>query len=134
MPDWIEKGALEYKKRLRAFCDCNIYEIPHKDKINEAQAIKNHIPKGSRIFVLMIDGKIYSSEAFANYLAKTIMNNSNLCFIIGGPEGLDESIQNIAHETLSLSSFTLPHTLARVVLLEAIYRAFTINNNLPYHK
>ena len=62
------------------------------------------------------------------------MHNSNLCFIIGGPAGIEPVVLEQVHETLSLSSFTLPHTLARVFLLEAVYRAFTINKNIPYHK
>ena len=71
---------------------------------------------------------------FANKIDKTFITNSNICFIVGGSNGLDNEIKTISNYSLSFSRFTFPHQLFRVILLEQIYRCFKILNNETYHK
>ncbi|SET14134.1 23S rRNA (pseudouridine1915-N3)-methyltransferase [Myxococcus fulvus] len=79
-------------------------------------------------------GSLIDSVELGRYVAKAQTGSRDLLFVIGGDEGLDESVRAAAHLTLSLSKMTLPHRLARVVLVEQLYRAFTILKGEPYHK
>ena len=135
----------EYKKRLGKFCQLDIFEIsetylppnPSKAQIEnafekEAVAIKNNI-KGY-VFVCDINSNQYSSEEFSNKIEKLSNTNSTISFVIGGSYGMSQKIKDIANEKISFSKATFPHHLARVILLEQIYRAFCILNNITYHK
>ena len=144
MPSWVEIASREYSKRLSEFAQLNIIEIPlinrgkgqDLERIidKEALKIKKHIPKSSYIIALDITGKYFSSDNLAANLDKLQLTNSNICFLIGGPEGLAPDIVTLSELRLSLSPLTLPHTLVRVVLLETLYRCFSILANHPYHK
>lgn len=144
MPTWVNEAQTEYAKRLQEFAHLNLIEIPliKRSKTmdlervfsKEAQLILQAIPVNARIITLEIKGTGYSSEKLAAKLELLKQNDSHWCFIIGGPEGLHPSVMEKSNEAWSLSSLTLPHPLARIVLLEALYRAFTITENHPYHK
>ena len=99
----------------------------------EAKRIITLIPKNAKVIVLVERGQKLSSKQFARKVDTTIRRNP-LCFIIGGAFGLDDSVIKKADVELSVSQFTLSHDVARVVLLEQCYRAWTIINNHPYHK
>lgn len=134
----------EYKKRISAFAKLNIVEVKEGDygvreqdvliaKASEAKRLQQHT-KGYSV-ALEIDGKAYDSQNFARHL-QDLMNagNSAITFVIGGSCGIDSAFSKSLNEQLSFSSFTFPHQLMRVVLLEQIYRAFTILNGKTYHK
>lgn len=144
MPGWIQAGVSEYLKRLKEFSNCSLIEIPllkrHKgvdlqrimDK--ETALMQEAMPKDAYVIALAIDGLSLSSEMMSKKLASIAHQTSHLCFLIGAPEGLSPQILMKCHAKWSLSALTLPHPLARVVLLESLYRAFSINANHPYHK
>ncbi len=145
---FFEMASDEYIKRLGAFAKVNITEIkaanlpekPSDSEIEaalekEAQAISGKIPKGAKVVSLCIEGKLYSSEDMARLLGDTALSGqSHIVFIIGGSYGLSEKIKAQSSVRLSMSKMTFPHRLARVMLLEQIYRGFKINAGESYHK
>ncbi len=119
----------EYLKRLTAYCQPEVVELP------ENGDIAARIPKGSYVIALCIEGEKTDSPGLAKRLEKCAMEgNSRVCFLIGGSEGLPEAVKRSADWKLSMSDMTFPHHLARVMLLEQIYRAFTITAGAKYHK
>jgi 23S rRNA (pseudouridine1915-N3)-methyltransferase len=143
---WAEAAA-EYQKRLGAFCKLTLVEIPEsrlpakptpgeirRALEEEGRAILDKLPPKARIVCLCVEGKALPSEALADYVAAAAQEVSHLAFVIGGSYGLDDSVKSRAHLKLSLSAMTFPHQLARVLLLEQLYRAFAISAGLPYHK
>lgn len=146
--NYLKDAAAEYVKRLAAFCKLNIHEIeedrlvdnPSPSQINmgleaEGKKILSKIPQGSKIIPLCIEGKLLTSEELATDISTTaIGGTSNISFIIGGSYGLSEEVKKVANVSLSLSKMTFPHQLARIMLLEQIYRSFTIISNKKYHK
>jgi 23S rRNA (pseudouridine1915-N3)-methyltransferase len=142
---FIREACAVYAERIRRYADLNLIVVP-EEKI-PSQGKREYIVRqeGRRIreklsrdvFIVLADerGKFLSSEAFARTLEK--WSNSGLkevAFILGGPYGLDEALREKANFCLSLSSMTLPHGLARILLLEQIYRALTLLRGEPYHK
>lgn len=146
--DFFKAAEKEYAKRLGGFCDLKIIEVnqqqlpsnPSEGQIEaalsaEAEEIISKIPKGSQIVTLCIEGKLYSSEE----LSAVIEDNANIgtgsmTFIIGGSFGLSETVKAMSKIRLSMSKMTFPHRLARIMLLEQIYRAFQIGAGTKYHK
>jgi 23S rRNA (pseudouridine1915-N3)-methyltransferase len=103
--------------------------------LKEAETISAAIPKGANIVAMCVEGKELSSPELAERLDFFASSGtSKLCFIIGGSDGLHDSIKNMAGLKLSMSKMTFPHHLARVMLLEQIYRAFNISSGGKYHK
>ena len=104
-------------------------------KQKEGQRIIAKIPKGSYVVPMCIEGTQFSSEDFAKKIEATaVAGNSDITFIIGGSFGLSDEVKSLGKLKLSFGKLTLPHQLMRVVLLEQIYRAFSILNNSKYHK
>lgn len=128
---WTE-AVNEYSKRLSRFCKLSIYEIDESEPAKEMNGILKRC-SGMKI-ALCIEGKEMSSEKLAESMRKAEMNYSSITFIIGSSTGLDERVKDAADLKLSFSPMTFPHQMMRVILLEQIYRAFTINNNIKYHK
>jgi len=91
-------------------------------------------PRGARLIVMTADGREMSSPELAAYLQAQLESFGALAFLIGGPLGFDPAVSAAAHDRLALSRLTFPHELARVILLEQLYRAFTIVHGEPYHK
>ena len=119
----------EYLKRLSAWCRTEVVELP------ENGDIAGRIPKGDHVIALCIEGKKLSSTAFAAELDRLQGRGvSRVCFLIGGSEGLPEDVKSKADLRLSMSDMTFPHHLARVMLLEQLYRALSINAGTKYHK
>lgn len=135
----------EYLKRLRPYAQVEIKELADVDPgkaggvqpalQKEGAAILAAIPERSHVILMAIDGRQRSSEQIAARLDELALSgDSNLVFVIGGSDGVEKTVRDRAHETLSFGPITLPHNLARVVLLEQIYRAFKISRGEPYHK
>ena len=137
----------EYLKRLRAYCSPEVIEVREArlpanaspaDERNvidaEGRDILGRISGGDFVIALDIRGREFSSEELARKISDISFNNSRICFIIGGSLGLSDEVKERADLRLSFGKITLPHQLARVVLLEQIYRAFKISAGEPYHK
>ncbi len=141
-------AVAEYTKRLSGCCKLEILEIPEVklpqdpslgeitaalDK--EGDAIRAKIPPNSSIVAMCVEGRMYSSEELAHLLTAWSSNGAkHLVFLIGGSYGLHPSIKAEAWVQMSMSPMTFPHHLARVMVLEQLYRAFKINEGAPYHK
>ena len=130
--DYAQSGWSEYYKRLGRLCELRSTQISDKhaydtNKILEAAGASYKV-------VLEIAGEQLTSPELANFLTKRELDGREISFIIGGPEGLPEEVRDLADYQLSFSKLTFPHDLAMLVLLESIYRAFTIKVGLPYHK
>ncbi len=119
LPDWAERACAEYAKRMPRG-----YEV---ERLN-VRAKRIALPKNCRVVALDERGKDLTTAQFAKLLG------DETAFVIGGPDGLDESVKKEAALLLRLSSLTLPHALAQVVLLEQIYRAATLLTGHPYHR
>ena len=131
---YLTAACDEYLKRLSAYSKVNIVEIARVIE-KEGERIISKIPKGSFVIPLCIEGSQLSSEDFSKKLESASLSGfGEVTFIIGGSFGLSNNVKSLAKFKLSFSKMTLPHQLMRVVLLEQIYRAFSISNNGKYHK
>ena len=124
----------EYLKRMGKYHKVEIIEVMDSNIKTEKELILKKIDKKDYIITMEIDGKNLSSIEFSQMIDKTLITNSNITFIIGGSDGLDDEIKKLSNYKLSFSKMTFPHQLFRVILLEQIYRAFKIINNESYHK
>ena len=144
MPNWVIEGTQDYAKRFNDSIQLKLIEIPliRRGKLTDINRILEKesvqmiaaIPQGAHIIALEIKGKTFNSEGLAKTLIQLQQQVSHVCFLIGGPEGLSHEILALAHEHWSLSQLTLPHPLVRIILLETLYRAWSILQNHPYHK
>ena len=141
-------AAAEYAKRLSRYCKLELVELPEERLpedpspaqieaalLKEAAAIRAKLPAGAALIALCVEGELRSSEALARQMAAWAGQGvSQLVFLIGGSFGLHPSIKGSAKLRLSMSPMTFPHHLARVMVLEQIYRAYQINAGSKYHK
>ena len=144
MPGWVETGCNEYGKRLPPELRIQVLEIPlgsrGKSQSNakaiesEGQVLLKAI--GQRDFVVALDvqGKTMSTKILAAKLSDWQMDGRDISLLVGGPDGLSADCLTRADMRWSLSDLTLPHSLVRIVLMEQLYRAWTINANHPYHR
>ena len=142
------EAVAEYIKRLGRYCKLTVMELPEERlpenpsqaQIDgalekEAAAIRGRLPSSAKLIALCVEGRERSSEDLARLMeAWAGRGESQLVFLIGGSFGLHASIKAQAAEKLSMSPMTFPHHLARVMLLEQIYRAYQINAGSKYHK
>lgn len=144
MPAWVEAGVAEYRKRLPPEIQFEIREISLAQRGKNADIVRALQQEGdamlaaigARDFVIALDvkGKSISTEQFAVDLAKWQQNGDPVSILVGGPDGLAASCLDRAQQRWSLSALTLPHPIVRVVFAEQLYRAWSINNNHPYHR
>ena len=141
-------AAAEYVKRLGRFCKIEITELPEERLpenpsqaqidaalAREAEAIQAKLPAQACIIAMCVEGKQRSSEELAKLMAESAnQGGSHLVFLIGGSFGMHPSVKSLAAVKLSMSPMTFPHHLARVMLLEQIYRGYQINAGSRYHK
>jgi len=141
-------AAAEYEKRLKGYCQFRLLELPEVRLSDaptpveisaalekEAEAIISKIPKGAWFCVLTPEGKMLSSEALASKLKDVkISGKSSACFLIGSSFGMASRLKEMADFKLSMSPMTFPHHLARVMVLEQLYRAEAIQAGSKYHK
>ena len=141
---YLRDAINEYSKRISRFAELKVVELKENvaksnSEADIIQALKkdaDEILKHMKgyCFCLDINSKMYSSEEFSKKIEKTTLTNSELTFIIGASNGIHNSIKTICKEKISFSPMTFPHQLMRVIFLEQLYRAFTILNNIAYHK
>ena len=145
---YFAEACSEYVKRLGAFCKITVTEIaeykcpdnPSPSDIkttieNEGTRILGAIPSGAAVVPMCIDGDKLSSENLSKHISDlAVKGGSSICFIIGGSWGLDDRVKAKGVFRLSMSQMTFPHTLARVMLTEQLYRAFSIIKGTKYHK
>lgn len=142
------EGCAEYVKRLSRYCDVRVIEVADEkapESLSDAEARQMREKEGTRLLsaiqpkdhvvALTIDGKRYSSEGFAAHMENLETSGTRtVVFAIGGSTGLADPVLKRADETMSLSDLTMPHRIARLVLLEQIYRSYKIRRNEAYHK
>ena len=131
---FYKEAIEEYLKRLQKYHKIIIDEIIDSDIKTEGKIILEKIKEKDYVITLEITGKEMNSLEFSEYLNKTFIINSNITFIIGGSDGLDNKVKERANYKISFSKLTFPHQLFRVILLEQIYRSYKILNNESYHK
>lgn len=144
MPDWIEAGVAEYRKRLPAEIQLEIREIALAKRgkntdlpraiAQEGAAMLAAIGARDTVIALDVLGKSVSTENLAAALRNWQMQGDNISLLVGGPDGLAPECLARAERRWSLSALTLPHPLVRVLLAEQIYRAWSINSGHPYHR
>lgn len=145
---YLKQGIDEYKKRLGAYANMELVEVPDEKapenmsvaemeevKRKEGERILAKISPDSYVISLEITGEMASSEKFAKKLDQLALHGkSKIAFVIGGSLGLSEEVSQRSDYALSFSKMTFPHQLMRLILIEQIYRAFRINRGEPYHK
>lgn len=144
MPAWVEDGFREFAKRLPRDCPLELVEVKAEPRTTgktsaammaaEAERLRAAIPARRRLVVLDERGDDVSTRQLSQRLAKWKDGGDDVVFVIGGPDGLDPALKDEAHEKLRLSSLTLPHAMVRPLLAEALYRAWSLLNNHPYHR
>ena len=144
MPAWIDTGTSEYLQRMPPDFAVGLRELGaekrYKSSVTqqilerEAQRIRAAIPAQSLVIALDEHGKQHNTHTLAERLASWQHEGQHPVFIIGGADGLDNSILKQAHEVWSLSNYTMPHALARIFLAEQLYRAWSIIKGHPYHR
>lgn len=145
---YLREACAEYSKRLQSFCKFDIIEVdeektsdsPNNSQIenilnSEGKRILSKLDKGAKVVAMCIEGKQRTSQGLSELLNETAVNGiSSVAFVIGGSWGLSEDVKKRADVRLSMSEMTFPHQLARVMLCEQIYRAFSISAGTKYHK
>lgn len=144
MPQWVDQAVAEYSKRFGRDIQFRLKEIkpekrgsgvnPAQGMAAEEERIMAAIPSQSFLIVLDERGKAPTSMELADWLSKWQQQGENLCFVIGGADGMTEELKAKARLLMRLSSLTLPHGMVRVMLTEQLYRAQSILHNHPYHR
>ena len=144
MPAWVDEGFAEYSKRMPPRMPLTLTEVKPEPRAEgkpvarmmeaEAERIRAALPRGWATVVLDERGRDMDTLALAKYLDRAQGDGRDLAFVLGGPDGLAPEFKKEAQMLLRLSSMTLPHGLARVLLAEQLYRAVSILGNHPYHR
>jgi 23S rRNA (pseudouridine1915-N3)-methyltransferase len=144
MPDWVEKGYLEYARRFPKDMQLELLEINAGKRgknadikrilKKEGELTLEAIPKGNKIVTLEVTGKSWTTEQLAEEMVKWQHDGRNISLLIGGPEGLAPECIEQSEQRWSLSALTLPHPLVRIIVAESLYRAYTLTINHPYHR
>lgn len=143
VPDWAQTAWDDYAKRFPFELKVELKAVktePRGSKTVEALLaaergrIEAALPKGCRIVVLDERGTPLTTVALASKLQNWQLESDDVALVIGGPDGLDPAFKQAAHERIRLSDLTLPHAMVRVLLIEQLYRAWSINANHPYHR
>jgi 23S rRNA (pseudouridine1915-N3)-methyltransferase len=134
MPAWVTAGYEDYTRRMRSALRIDLVEIPvARTKADEEKKLLERLDDD---YLVALDGrgKSLTTLQLASWLAERQQDGRDLCFVIGGPDGLGEATLARAQLRWSLSSLTFPHAMVRVILAEALYRAHTVLQNHPYHR
>ncbi len=143
VPDWAQTAWDDYAKRFPPELKVELKAVKTETRGSktldalyaaERQRIEAAIPKGARIVALDERGTSLTTMALAGKLKAWQLEADDVALVIGGPDGLDPAFRNGAHERIRLSDLTLPHAFARVLLIEQLYRAWSINASHPYHR
>ena len=149
MPKWVQSGFDDYHKRIQPMLTTEIVELAaakraknpseanlaqYREQEGEAILAAHNSASREQLWVLDVKGKSLSTEKLAVKLADAMQLGDDIALVIGGPDGVSPAVLAAADYKWSLSELTLPHPLVRVVLMEQLYRAMSINNNHPYHR
>lgn len=143
VPDWAQTAWLDYAKRFPFEIKVELKAVKTEPRSSksvetlfaaERARIEAAIPKGFRIVVLDERGTALTTMALSGKLKDWQLSGDDVALVIGGPDGLDPVFKQCAHERIRLSDLTLPHAFVRVLLIEQLYRAWSINANHPYHR
>ncbi|MBI2750594.1 MAG: 23S rRNA (pseudouridine(1915)-N(3))-methyltransferase RlmH [Burkholderiales bacterium] len=143
VPDWAQTAWDDYAKRFPHELKVELKAVKTEPRGSktldtlyaaERTRIEAAIPKGTRIVVLDERGTNLTTVALAGKLKDWQLGGTDVALVIGGPDGLDPAFRQAAHERIRLSDLTLPHAMVRVLLIEQLYRAWSINANHPYHR
>lgn len=143
VPDWAQTAWDDYAKRFPHELKVELKAVKTEPRGSktveqlyaaERKRIEEAIPKGARIIALDERGTSLRTTALAERLKEWQLGGGDVALIIGGPDGLDPEFRQAAHERVRLSDLTLPHAMVRVLLIEQLYRAWSINANHPYHR
>lgn len=143
VPDWAQTAWDDYAKRFPFELKVELKAVKTEPRASksletlyaaERTRIEAAIPKGCRIVALDERGTTLTTKALAGKLTDWQLSGDDVALVIGGPDGLDPAFRQAAHERIRLSDLTLPHAMVRVLLIEQLYRAWSINANHPYHR
>lgn len=138
MPGWVVTACEEYTRRMKSSLRVELEELPQaRDKARaKADEEKRLLDRAGDDYLVTLDehGKSLTTLELARWLSQRQQDGRNLCFVIGGPDGLGPGILKKADLRWSLSALTLPHAMVRVILTEALYRAHSVLHNHPYHR
>ena len=144
MPAWVAQACDDYRKRLPRELSINTVEValikrgkhPDIQRIirDESRKVLNAVPAGCRLIALDVRGKQITTEGLAASLDGWMQQGQDVAIAIGGPDGVSKELLQEADQALSLSGMTFPHPLVRIIIIEQLYRAWSILNNHPYHR
>ncbi len=143
LPDWAQSAWADYAKRFPAELKVELKAVKTEPRGSrslpsllaaERERIEAALPKGCRVVALDERGTALSTVALADKLRAWQLDADDVALVIGGPDGLELAFRQAAHERIRLSDLTLPHALVRVLLIEQLYRAWSINAKHPYHR
>ena len=143
VPDWAQTAWDDYAKRFPRELQVELKAVKTEPRASksldtlyaaERSRIEAATPKGARIVALDERGTALTTVALADKLKAWQLGGTDVALVIGGPDGLDPAFRQAAHERIRLSDLTLPHAMVRVLLIEQLYRAWSINANHPYHR
>jgi 23S rRNA (pseudouridine1915-N3)-methyltransferase len=147
MPDWVQTGFDDYYKRVQPLMPVQLVELPmarrgksdsaadiHKYCQTEGQSILSSLQPRERLIALEVGGRNLTTEKLASTMSGWMLEGLDIALAVGGPDGLSDEVRQKAEWHWSLSALTLPHPLVRVILIEQLYRAMSLNNGHPYHR
>lgn len=144
MPAWVQCAWDEYAKRFPRELQLDLLTVKAESRLAgrtpaqmmhaEAERLRKRLPATAHVIVLDERGQSLTTRQLADRLRRWKHLGADLAFLIGGPDGLDDALKAQADECLRLSDLTLPHAMVRVVLIEQLYRAWTITAGHPYHR
>lgn len=143
VPDWAQTAYDDYAKRFPPELKVELKAVktePRGSKtletlyVAERERIEAAIPRGTRVVVLDERGTSLTTKALAERLQGWQLGGDDVALVIGGPDGLEPAFRQSAHERIRLSDLTLPHAMVRVLLIEQLYRAWSVNAGHPYHR
>ena len=147
MPDWVQEGFDDYFKRVQPLISVQLVELPmarrgksdsvadiHKYCQSEGQSILNALQPRERLIALEVGGRNLTTEKLATTMQSWMLDGLDIALAVGGPDGLSDEVRQKAEWHWSLSPLTLPHPLVRVILIEQLYRAMSLNKGHPYHR
>lgn len=143
VPDWAQTAYDDYAKRFPPELRVELKSVktePRGSKTLETllaaerERIEAAIPRGSRVVALDERGTTLTTKALALQLQQWQLEGDDVALVIGGPDGLEPAFRAAAHQRIRLSDLTLPHAMVRVLLIEQLYRAWSVNANHPYHR
>jgi 23S rRNA (pseudouridine1915-N3)-methyltransferase len=144
MPAWVDQACADFLKRLPRELQLNTIEVPllkrgknpdiQRIVRDESRKVLDAIPTGCSLVALDVKGNRISTEKLATTLDNWMQQGQDIAIVIGGPDGLSNELLQQADQAVSLSDMTFPHPLVRVIIVEQLYRAWSILNNHPYHR